>query len=382
MAQLHSSLVAERNGADAIFQIGGIGYHAAFWPMFDKLPVKDGSFEEDLCDHTWNGGRGYENYLCWDSAMDVEILNIRFRTVMEIAWGALSCVEPSPLLAYWAYEYIQYKSLCSTGSTGPESAEMNLPTVQCEKCEEKGGISEWYGYRIQVSAPKCDEKLKINGTTEIKLGEKEFTNGGSPEGEIMEEGSDGENGVKMKACKKCKLIVTGGDDKPQEYYNEIWVLKHCAIKEEVKIEPDKRKNKPKPIVLESDWQDKLKFTSLVFKDESTKFSLLGSDGKPQLTMNSDMSGERITYGKDGQSRINAGETVDLMENTWCVARAVVYNPSNQQDLFNQNWHAKLAPIDLDGFKPRLMDKVKIPFSKGIGKINGIADEVLKQVLTH
>lgn len=265
MSYLDASTIARLNGADALFEtsldntvFGGLIPHAVLWPYQANLPVKDGSFKTDLCHHTWHGGDGYDNYLCYDDALDLDIGGIEVDLFLEMIWflGESCVVFPyPPLIEYELQKTRHYEELCATK----------------------------------------------------------------------------------------------GADKVQ------------------------------PLVLADDWEKQVKYTALVVKIENTVNSsyFLGSDGEPVTSLRSDMSGEMVTYGQDGNSEISAGH-VNLPERTWALARAEVYNPG-QKDLFNQNWHAKLIPVDINEVQPDFFG-YRIPFFNEIFRFAG--NNALNEVLAH
>ena len=84
-------------------------YSGLFFPTdpVGGLPVKKGKFK-DLCKPTTEGGPGYKNFLCWDSALAMEIPIpglegtvfdgiTKVRTLFAILWQlAFVCVIPPP----------------------------------------------------------------------------------------------------------------------------------------------------------------------------------------------------------------------------------------------------------------------------------------------
>lgn len=265
MSYLDASTIAKRNGADPLFEtslsntmFGDLVPHAVLWPYQANLPVKDGSFKTDLCHHTWHGGEGYDNYLCYDDALDLDIGGIEVDLFLEMIWflGESCALLPYP------------------------------PIIE---------------YELQ------------------------------------------------KTSHKEELCASEGADKV------------------------------KPLVLADDWEEQVKYTALVVKIENTGNSsyFLSSNGEPITSLRFDINGERVTYGQDGNSEISAGH-VDLPERTWALARAEVYNPG-QKDLFNQNWHAKLIPVDISGIQPDFFG-YRIPFFNEIFRFAG--DNALNEVLAH
>jgi hypothetical protein len=170
-------------------------------------------------------------------------------------------------------------------------------------------------------------------------------------------------------------------------------LKECKIEiDEEEVNTENQNNdddKTPPLTLAEDWDDRVKYTSLVFKRENTVDSshLLGFDGRPILSLKSDMSGEMITYGEDGNSELR-DDNVKIPKRTWAVARAVVYVPEpgqadlvpepGQADLFNQNWHAKLAPVDVKGIPAEFLG-LRIPLPE---ELTDLMNDAVDEVWTH
>jgi hypothetical protein len=282
MAYLDASNVAERNGASALFDspvshnsvLNNFLPHATLWPYRDSLPVKDGTFEEDLCDHTIGGGEGYNNYLCYENAFDVEVNGRDIDSEIENLWGRLDCITEDPDVT---------------------NEENHTP------------LQEYREMRQAHFSDLCS-------------------------GDNASSGSDANNDPK----------------------------------------------KVPPLVLADDWEDDVRFTSLVLKIENTLNStyFLGYDGQPVLSLESNMSGEMITYGEDGDSALGGGR-VNLSERTWAVARAEVYNPG-EKDLFNQNWHAKLMPVDVTEIQPTYLRRnLNLP-----DRMQSPAIDSAQQVMAH
>lgn len=391
MSYIDASRIAERNGADAIIE--DVGYYAILWPYQYELPVKDGSFEEDLCDHTWNGGEGYNNYLCYDSAMDIEIAGIGIDQTLQIMWGALFCIVPNPLLYYEMYKQVHYNDLCSASGASPIGGGITIPnsTMDCEKCESERGRARWDGIRIELTRNICDDRYRKDGTSEEKLETITLENGGRPQGaNELDDGCDFEDcGNSATPCRVCNNLQTRAPEQEGQaprYFADIWVMRSCEYEgdnedqEPIEYESeDHDGDKVKPLILADDWQDKVKYTSLVFKNTNRVGSshFLRADRKPILSLKSDMSGEMITYGEDGDSKLKNGK-VEIPEKTWAVARAVVYNPGGQKDLFNQNWHAKLAPVDVKGIQTEFMGmEIELPES-----LTDLANDAVEEIWAH
>lgn len=404
MAYLDASRVAELNGASIIgpAEIGdvSIGLHAVLWPIQFKLPVKDEdkSFQEQLCPHTKKGGDGYDKYLCYDDAFDISVVGVPIDSTIRAAWDALTLIIPPPLVTYEAMKQYHYDELCSTSGSSVDPGNY-LPdedeTMQCDICSRERGRSEWTGIRIELSREVCDDQYKKKGTQSTQLGTKKLTDGKMP-GTVINKGIDPDpenqdpqfDPEKQPHCKVCSNleVVEPQDDSggKTRYYAEIWTLKKCKFeldKDEVEMDSTNHDDdKEPPLVLADDWEDSVKYTSLVFKRENKVDSshLLGSDGKPILSLKSDMSGEMITYGEGGNSKLG-DDDVKLPKRTWAVARAVVYVPEpGQKDLFNQNWHAKLAPVDVKGISSELPGlKISLP-----EKLKNLMNDAVEEIWTH
>jgi hypothetical protein len=89
IAAYEANHVAELNGADPLVDVAGFSYTGIFFPTdpVSGLPVKKGVFK-DLCPPTTSGGPGYKNFLCWDSAlgMEIPITGIKIRSVFTTGW--------------------------------------------------------------------------------------------------------------------------------------------------------------------------------------------------------------------------------------------------------------------------------------------------------
>ena len=396
MAYLDASIIAEANGASALgdAEIGDVSLsvHAVLWPIQLKLPVVDEkeNFQEELCPHTKKGGDGYKNYLCYNDAFDIEVVGVPVDSAIETAWSLLSLIFPFPVLTYEAMKEYHYDELCSESGSSQDMNDYLPTTVQCDICSRERGNSVWVGERIQLSRGECDDRWKIAGTESTPLTPLRLTGGRRPSGIVLENGVDdtyqdlpGGPNDPATPCRVCNLEIRGPNDgiHPTFYFADIWTLKECKIEideEEVNTETQNNDDdKTPPLTLADDWEDRVKYTSLVFKRENTVDSshLLGFDGRPILSLKSDMSGEMITYGEDGNSELR-NDNVKIPKRTWAVARAVVYVPDpGQADLFNQNWHAKLAPVDVKGIPAEFLG-LRIPLPEELTDLmNDTADEV-------
>ena len=188
IAYQQASEIAKRNGADALIEVGGFEYCAVMWPYQLTLPVDDGSFEVDLCDHTWNGGDGYRNYLCYDNALDVSVAGIGVDDFIETFWIALSLILPPPALFYGPFKEAHYQDLCSSsGSSGDRTTvTISKYTVQCDTCADEEGESRWIGQRIELTRNACDDHWAIEGGETTRIGERTFPDGRRPEGRLLD----------------------------------------------------------------------------------------------------------------------------------------------------------------------------------------------------
>jgi hypothetical protein len=408
MSYIDASRIAERNGADAFGQVeigdSTIGVHAVLWPYQYELPVddKENSFEEDLCDHTWNGGEGYTNYLCYDNALDIEVAGIGIDQTLQIMWTTLVCIIPNPLIYYEMMKRAHYQDLCSNGSSdssGDSNSDQMATTIECNKCSDENGQARWQKYRVEITANECNDRYAIEGGQIIEMEEITLADGQRPAGTLVDNGSDidltnpqvdpDNPPGPCKVCAGVDIEAPEQEGQPSRYFAEMWALRSCTYEsdEEQEIEVDvdsddfgnNDEDKVNPLVLLDDWEEKVKYTSLVFKfDNSVENSdFLGSDGEPILSLNSDMSGEVITYGEEGDSKLKNSE-VEIPEKTWAIARVEVYNPGGQKDLFNQNWHAKLAPLDVEGIQTEFLGlEIELPDA-----MTDLANDVVEEVWAH
>lgn len=391
MSYIDASRVAKLNGADPIIEAGSMGYYAVLWPYQTQLPVEDGTFEEDLCDHTWKGGDGYKNYLCIDDAMDMEIAGIEVDTALQVAVALLSAILPPPIITYEVMKDYHYNDLCSSSGSGLDvDLTLQDSTMQCDKCKDEKGKATWAGERIELTRFQCDNQFQ-KGKTGTELEDIVITGGGRPSGTLLHNGRDvsknGKTNPKNPAqpcrvCRNLQAVPPEVEGESPRYFAEIWMLKSCLFdnpdKEIEEETTDHSGDKVKPLVLVKDWKDKVKYSSLVLlkENEDDNNAFKGADGRPIYQLKSDTSGEMITYGREGDSLLKSGE-VELPEFTWGLARAIVYNPG-QEDLFNQNWHAKLAPLDIKGLQPEFMGfEIPIP-----DKLKNLANDAVEEVLAH
>jgi hypothetical protein len=307
----------------------------------------------------------------------------------------MSCVLPPPIITYEAMKGFHYNNLCSSTSTGIDGEIPYFPeqaTIECEKCRTERGRATWERYRIEVTRNECNDRWVKDGDRGEKVETRTFENGGRPGGTMLQNGCDFDNssgcGGTSGPCKICAGVTTEEPTEagqPPRYFVDMWALKSCRYEsddeeqEPVEIDvQDHSGDKSRPMVLNDDWEENVKYTSLVFMQENVVASshFLGADGEPITSLRSDMSGEMITYGEGGDSRLKSGE-VNIPEKTWAVARAEVYN-SGQADLFNQNWHARLAPVDVKGIQTEFMGfEINLPEA-----LTDLADDAVEEVWAH
>ena len=363
---LEANKIAELNGADtylnildndtikAIEDALGIGCHVLFFPTdLAGLPVKDGKFK-DLCKPTTKGGSGYKNFLCWDSALGMEVpipglegtpLDgiTKVRTLFGVLWElAFFCVVPPPIVYWEASVELSKMELCGTADDKHQKIEN---TTKCSECNQKKGDPTWSGRRVELDCnryrqnpPQIREIGSWDDAPDLPSGQRNPCSG---------------NTTDHLGNKPCTADCI---EAPQNgpCYKYSWVLKGCTYKgEEEDVKQTNTDNKPKPIVLDTEWESKTKFTAILQKGTRDKLSY----------------GQ---YRKDGETF--GAETV-LFNSTWAFAQAEIYNPTDA-DLFNQDWHVRLKPCTLDDLNISFFDKkisnilpssIKKLLDKGIGQ---------------
>ena len=407
MALKDASRIASLNGADQIAVVEGESCHAAFSPVIAKLPVVDGEFKTDLCEHTWYKTTpwfGYEHYLCIDSAMDVEMLRDagafkeKVNDLLEEVWDEIGFFKPSLKEEYYRNLLdLHHQALCSPGDSGTVSGEYEMATVNCDKCVDEGGRSEWIGVKYSVKEAKCDlSDIEENARSEHFLGRKTYYNGEIPtftktQTNIVETTQDGRDTFSDPSeAQTCQICCATGFQSGGTI--EVWTLERCFYGITVSLDREDVSYRPKPLILQNDWEDQLKFTSLVYRDGtgatppsnndgSLYYSYRGENHEPVLSLRSNMSGELVTYGNQGNSEQNSGSSVEIPANTWSIARAEVYNYQDV-DLFNQNWHAKLIPCDFESLGPDSVygnNLLPDPLRQGLSNSQ---KEAVEEVLVH
>ncbi len=365
MALMDATRVARLNGADPVTNAFSEGLtdlipdiitpYALLLPVFDRLPVKDDAVFKDLCQPTKHGGPGYRHFLCWDSALGMEIGPIELRNALGILWGTTSCIVPPPVAAWYIFLELHYQALC-TGQSA--SGEMDMSTSRCTECADNNGQSKWRGVKVQVSPQDYNcTGVNPNALSGQDLGQRNNINFGTI--------------IRQDPCVRCLTSTrqrtvscycsdagcntgcvddTGtGTKQITEYFVETWTLEECIYKKNVSVEADSTSDKPAPLMLADDWQDRMNHTAITIKIVSDWLSL-------------------HRYEEGGEELVGPEKT------TWGIARAQIYNPSGS-DLFNQDWRVKMAPCDLENIN--LGFGVNLP-----GSLSKFADKAVKEILIH
>ena len=325
MAQYDASKVAELNGAQGLFDILGeevkdlsfvekimdvIGnvtgiddIYVLLLPVMDPLPVdKDASFKE-LCKPTWEGGSGYNNFLCWDSALDMKIWGLELQWLIRGFWALLSCNIPPPAVLWDLTVYLHYKSLC-TGQD--QSGQATFSTRNCKQCETCTRVKQrWGKYKVEVVSDSCRAD-EVPGGEEIDLHGKRTER---PLGQYCKE----------QPCEICIDHWREG----QRYFKRVWRLEECVCRQEIDVPAEDTSQYPAPLVLKDSWDEEVTYSAFTFKKVDDWLAL----------------GPFRQGGKYHSFKAHDNTTV-------AIALAEVYNPTDQ-DLFNQDWQAKLARCDLE-----------------------------------
>ncbi len=328
MAQYDASKVAALNGVQGLFDILGeevedlafiekimdvIGHvtgmddiYVLFLPVMDPLPVdKEASFKA-LCKPTWEGGSGYDNFLCWDSALDMKIWGLELQWLIRGFWALLSCNLPPPALLWDLTVYLHYKSLC-TGED--QSGQVTFSTRNCKQCETCTRIKQrWRKYKVEVVSNSCRAD-EVPGGEEVDLGSETTTR---PPGQYCKE----------EPCEICGEICNDHWREGQRYFKKVWRLEECICKQRVDV-PEDTSQYPAPLVLKDSWDEEVNYSAFTFKRVDDWLAL-------------------GPFRQGGQYHSFAASD----NTTVAMALAEVYNPTDQ-DLFNQDWHAKLVRCDLE-----------------------------------
>jgi len=360
MALIDASRVARLNGADPVTDAISesltdlmpdiLEPYALLLPVFDRLPVNDDAAFTDLCPPTRHGGPGYDHFLCWDSALEMEVGPLEVRHALGLLWATTSCIVPPPAAAWYIFLELHYRALC-TGQS--QSQAMDTNTTDCDVCEDNNGVQTWQGERARVSQQDYNCRgSNINAISGEDLGERS-----SGSGDI----------IAQDPCKRCRRYRgppiscdcnsdpdctncdSDGRGTKRDYFLETWVLTDCVYQEDYTVDADSTSDKPAPLMLADDWQERMSHTAITIKIVGDWLSL-------------------HRYEEGGQELTGPEKT------TWGIARAKIYNPSGA-DLFNQDWRVKMAPCDLENLN--LAGGISLPSS-----VSKFADKGLKEILIH
>lgn len=374
MAQYEASRIARLNGADCFLDVEIAGKNISYCCIllpFD-LPVDDGVFK-DLCPPTKDGGPGYDNFLCWDSALDMKIPphnGIQIKGALRISWVALVCIIPPPIAFFDLFVKLQTNALCG----GDSSEEIEHVTKRCDECKDNNGTAEWRGGEwCEIKTKDCDSEIIGDCKNPSKrTGCKIYPESGCSVIEPTKEND---------ACKLCKLkteiewedcdcdvakpdagcvcgnkLDTHYEKKPvKHYYKKIWILRECKYMSEVNAGTGPGK-KPAPLVLADEWEKKANYTAIVYKTTKDRLSF-------------------GPYKQGGESHVFG--TPDTK--TVGIAQAKIYNPTGA-DLFNQDWHVRLKPCKIEDLNLSIggvdiMDYVP----EGV---RGLADKAAGEIIVH
>ena len=346
IAAYEANRVAELNGADPLVDVAGFTYSGLFFPADPAgLPVKKGVFK-DLCPPTTKGGPGYKNFLCWDSALGMEIPipgldgtifdgMTKVREIFALLWEmAFVCVIPPPGAMWEGFVELSKMELCAGGTHSSTES-----TTSCRECNEKNGTPRWRGRRVEM---ECDPP---KGHPAKEIGQWEDA-GEPPQGSKYPCGSPSISDPPKGSKRPC--TATCWEKKNGKCYKYKWVLKGCTYKGDPKdVKQDDTSKEAVPYMLKAGWGKDTKYTAIVSKKTSDKLPI----------------GQ---YKKGGES---FGTSTILGNLTWTVAQAELYNPT-KTDLFNQDWHVRLKSCKLD-------DLNIIFFGK---KVSNILPSSIKKVL--
>jgi len=338
------AIMAE-NEARTIAKVNQAEY-CQWLPKYSGMPVKQGSFH-DLCHPTKYGTSGYQNFLGFDSALDMEIANVKVKDIISLLWTVYpngEGADTAPLCPLVASVYpdsvrVAYNTLCESG----ETTEYENITTQCSKCERN---ATWVGTRVLVEP--CDIYGSEIGNR-ISIGEKI--------GNIYPVDYD----IKIEKQDQCKVYqfhnkTNGysdeGDEDQSACYKDEWTLVKCDYTEVEYVESDD--DKPVPLVLDDEWRKKVNFIALVKKQTKDLWHIFQKS-----------NGKNYSFG-DSE-----------VKQTYGIAQVEIYNPTDE-NLFNQDWHVKLVPFDPD---PDVIDMYKnMKDSSLISLLKGL--EELSDLITH
>ena len=324
MSAYEASRIARLNGADAIAGMGTAQYFAAFFPFQEPLPVQRGDFT-DLCRPTKDGGSGYTNFLCWDSALDMELGpdDDRLRSLFKDFWNdSFPCLFGLPGEMWDMYVDAEYNALCSGEA---QNLTYDRSTDSCKECSDNDGDAEWEENTAEISQSQYNSLS--TGSWDRPCREiSKFKQ------EIYVDCYCSEPGCNI-GCEDTgygKPLM--GKKKITKYYRSDRALRSCTYSVNETIEPTNTSNKAKPYVLSDTWRNEVQYVGVVRQEFATKFPWRGK-GRQITSVRSDQAGEEQVFGEDA---------VDAQEHTYCFACAEVYNPTDE-DLFNQDWHVKMIP---------------------------------------
>jgi len=322
MSAYEASRIARLNGADQLVSFGGTQYYAAFFPFQEPLPVRPGEFQ-DLCPPTKYGGSGYTNFLCWDSALDMEMGGEPLRDKIRSFWSdSFPCLFGLPGEMWDQYVNAEYNAVCS-GET--QYLEYDRSTDSCQECNEHDGDAEWE-----------------ENTAEISEYEYNHLQTGSWDRPCREISTFTQEHLVDCYCSQpdcnigCENTGYGqplmGKKRVTKYYRRDRNLRSCTYRVTETIEPTNTSNKAKPYVLVNNWENQVQYVGVVQQDVRTKFPWRGR-GREITSVRSDQGGVDQVFGEDA---------VNAQQSTYCFACAELYNPTDE-DLFNQDWHVKMIP---------------------------------------
>ena len=365
MALVDASRVARLNGADPITDAFSesltdlipdiLEPYALLLPVFDRLPVKDDADFKDLCPPTKHGGPGYRHFLCWDSALGMEIGPIELRNALGILWATTSCIVPPPAAAWYIFLELHYQALC-TGQS--QSRDMDTSTADCSECEDNNGVQTWRGVKVEVSQ---QDHTCTGVNPDALTGQDMGTRNSCNVGTIIRQNPCARCVTSTRTrtvscdCSEPDCTVGCGDGdgfgikQVTQYFVETWALEECIYQKEYTVDDTSPGDKPAPLMLADDWQERMNYTAITIKIVGDWLSL-------------------HAYEEGGEELIGPEKT------TWGIARAQIYNPSGS-DLFNQDWRVKMSPCDLENLN--LGFGVTLPQS-----ISSFADTAVKEIIIH
>ncbi len=359
IAAFEANKIAELNHADPIagIDVEGIGWHVLFFPTDPLgLPVKKGEFK-DLCKPTTEGGSGYKNFLCWDSALGMEVpipglegtpLDgiTEVRHLFAVLWElAFILVIPPPGAVYEGMVELTKLELC--GGAGDKHQKTET-TTKCRICDEKNGEPTWGGQRVEIDCDRYHISSVIYPTGTWEKAPD------PPAGQRYPCSSPIKNDTGSDPCYvTCYEAPNNGP-----CYQYKWVLKGCTYPgDEEEVQQEDNSDEAKPLMLETDWEDKTKYTAIV--QQATR--------------------DKLTYGRPWEGGETFGADTILANATWAFAQVEIYNPTDA-DLFNQDWHVKLKPCKINDLRVSFFDQDIASIIPG--KVKEIIDKGLGEAMVH